>query len=306
MMDKCSRFNLATIIVNYKSEERTIKYINEELLAKCTIPQIIVIVNNEATEESSSLLCSSLKAYLIRDIRASIYESKIYVIHNTENSGFAKGNNIGVDFISEHFNIKYLLFSNNDIRFIDSNVIEVLIEKLESLPDVGVIGPKVVGLDGKDQNPYVYTPFWNEILNRSWGRFIPGWKVIDLDREKAKDGYYYRLMGSFFIIPIKDYLDCGMMDSNTFLYSEEEILAERMININKRCYYLSSVKILHEHGFTTSKHLNQSDLIGLESKLYYFKRYKRTSNLSLFIGYNIVKSYLFLRRIFRTKLMIRK
>lgn len=306
MMDKCSKFSLATIIVNYKSEERTIIYINEELLAKCTIPQIIVIVNNEATEESSNLLCSSLNACLIKDIRASICESKIYVIHNTENSGFAKGNNLGVDFISEHFKVKNLLFSNNDIRFLDSNVVETLIDKLNTLPDVGIIGPKVIGLDGKNQNPYVYTPFWNEILNRSWGRFIPGWKVIDLDREKAKDGYYYRLMGSFFIIPIKDYLDCGMMDSNTFLYSEEEILAERMININKRCYYLSSVKILHEHGFTTSKYLNHSDLIGLKSKLYYFKKYKKISYLSLFIGYNIVKLYLFFRSIFRAKFISKK
>lgn len=290
-------FTLASIIVNYKSEERTIKYIQEELLPKNSIPQVIIIVNNGATTQSSNTLSCSLKAPIVADISTAIEESSIYIIHNVENSGFAKGNNLGVNFITSHFKVDYLLFSNNDIRFIDSNIIETLIHKLKNLPDVGIIGPKVIGLDGKNQNPYIYTPFWNEMLNRSWGRFIPGWKLIDLDRENATEGYYYRLMGSFFICPIDDFIRCGMMDNNTFLYSEEEILAERMIKIKKKCYYLPTIKILHEHGFTTSKFLIKSDLIGLKSKLYYFKKYKGVSYLKLSIGYNVVKLYLFTKNI---------
>lgn len=292
-------YTLATIIVNYKSEERTIKYVQEELCSKNSIPQIIIIVNNGATALSSNNLSQSLNATIVNDITTTINEASIYIIHNEENSGFAKGNNLGVDFIIRHFNVDYLLFSNNDIHFIDSNVIEVLIEKLKSLPDVGIIGPRVIGLDGKNQNPYIYTPFWNEILNRSWGRFIPGWKLIDIDRENATEGYYYRLMGSFFICPIDDFIKCGMMDNNTFLYSEEEILAERMIKIKKKCYYLPTIKILHEHGFTTSKFLIKSDLIGLKSKLYYFNKYKGVSYLKLYIGYNVVKLYLFAKNIIR-------
>ena len=290
---------LATIIVNYKSEHRTITYVKEELLLKCTVPQIIVIVNNGATEESSNILCNSLNAVLINDIKASIFESKIYVIHNNENTGFAKGNNLGVDFISEHFNVKYLLFSNNDIRFIDSNVVEVLIEKLESLPDVGVIGPKVVGLDGNDQNPYVFKSFWNEILWMSWGRFIPFWHLKKFDRTKAQEGYYYRLMGSFFIVPYVSYIRCGKMDPNTFLYAEEVILAERMLKIGMKNYYLPEVSVLHEHGQTTTKYLRKGNNILLDSILYYFKEYKNISVINLFIGKILVQTYSTVQFFFR-------
>lgn len=290
---------LATIIINYKSEERTINYIKKELQPKCSIPQLIIIVNNEATASSSNRLTKSLNAPIVKDITATINESSIYIIHNTENSGFARGNNLGVDFISKHFEVDYLLFSNNDIRFIDSNVIEVLIEKLKSLPDVGVIGPKVIGLDGKDQNPYLYSPFWNEILWMSWGRFLPHWNFKEFNRTKASEGYYYRLMGSFFIIPLYDYLQCGGMDPHTFLYAEEIILAERMLNIGKKNYYVPSVKILHEHGQTTSKYLNKGNEILLESILYYFKTYKHISNIKIILGKRLVQLYCFLQRIYQ-------
>jgi GT2 family glycosyltransferase len=292
-------FTLASIIVNYKSEERTITYVKEELQPKCRIPQLIIIVNNEATEESSKKLSESLQAPIVRDIVASSTDSDIYIIHNPKNSGFAKGNNLGVDFISKHFEVEYLLFSNNDIRIIDSNVIEVLIEKLKSLPDVGVIGPKVIGLDGKNQNPYIYTPFWNEILWMSWGRYLPHWNFKEFDREKASEGYYYRLMGSFFVIPLHDYLQCGGMDPHTFLYAEEIILAERMLNIGKKNYYVPSVKILHEHGQTTSKYLNKGNEILLESILYYFKTYKHISNIKIILGKRLVQLYCFLQRIYQ-------
>lgn len=292
-------YTLATIIVNYKSEERTINYVQEELSPKNSIPQVIIIVNNGATSSSSKRLSSALNAPIVNNITATINEASIYIIHNTENSGFAKGNNLGVDFISKHFEIDFLLFSNNDIRFIDSNVIEVLIEKLKILPDVGVIGPKVIGLDGKDQNPYTYTSFWNEILWMSWGRYLPHWNFKEFDREKASEGYYYRLMGSFFIIPLQDYLQCGGMDPHTFLYAEEIILAERMLTIGKKNYYVPSVKILHEHGQTISKYLNKGNEILLESILYYFKTYKHTSNFKIILGRRLVQLYWFFQIIYR-------
>lgn len=295
------KYVLASIIVNFKSEERTVSYINEELYLKCTIPQIIVIVNNGATEESTKKLQNSLNANIIHNITEpiKIHKKKIYIIHNPENSGFAKGNNLGVDFISQHFEVEYLLFTNNDIRFIDSNVIEILIEKLKCHPDVGIIGPKVIGLDGQDQNPYLYTPFWHEILWMSWERFLPLKKKKLFDRAHAKEGYYYRLMGSFFIIPYTSFIECGKMDPHTFLYAEEVILAERMLNIGKKNYYVPSVQILHEHGQTTSKYLKKGNEVLLNSILYYFQKYKKVNKFNIMLGRIIVRIYWTIQYLYR-------
>lgn len=279
-------FNLASIIVNYKSEERTIKYIKEELQSKCNLSQVIIIVNNGATEESTKKLCNNLHAYRVNDITCHIPFSTIYVIHNINNSGFARGNNLGVDFVSEHFNVKYILFSNNDIRFIVPNVIELLIDKLKSHPDVGVIGPKVIGLDGNCQSPNEYVPFWTEMVGQYWERFIPFYHIKHFNQNNATEGYYYRIMGSFFIVRYNDFIKCGKFDSNTFLYGEEAILSERMNTIGKRNYYLPTVAVLHEHGCTTTKHLNQvkGNFLMFDSLSYYYQSYKGIRKISILLA----------------------
>lgn len=280
------KFTLATIIVNYKSEERTITYVKEELLSKCSIPQLIIIVNNKATGESSEKISNALDAPIIKNITECTIHSNIYIIHNLENSGFAKGNNLGVDFIKHHFSVEYLLFTNNDIRFIDSNVIDVLIDKLKMLPDVGVIGPKVVGLDGNCQSPNDYVPFWTEMVGQYWERFIPFYHIKHFDQNKAKEGFYYRLMGSFLVVKYKEFVRCGKFDPNTFLFGEEVILSERMNAIGMKCYYIPSVSILHEHGVTVEKHLNQvrGNFMMYESLSYYYLKYRGVNRFSIFIA----------------------
>jgi GT2 family glycosyltransferase len=67
--------------------------------------------------------------------------------------------------------------SNTDITFKDKNVVDVLIQKLKTLPDnVAVIGPRVVGLDGKDQSPHSKIPF---------KRFF-AWRLFSFLRGKFK------------------------------------------------------------------------------------------------------------------------
>lgn len=295
-------FNLASIIVNYKSEERTIKYIKEELQSKCNLSQVIIIVNNGATEESTKKLCNNLHAYRVNDITCHIPFSTIYVIHNINNSGFARGNNLGVDFVSEHFNVKYILFSNNDIRFIVLNVIELLIDKLKSHPDVGVIGPKVIGLDGNCQSPNEYVPFWTEMVGQYWERFIPFYHIKHFNQNNATEGYYYRIMGSFFIVRYNDFIKCGKFDSNTFLYGEEAILSERMNTIGKRNYYLPTVAVLHEHGTTTTKYLKQikGNFIAFNSLSYYYQHYKGISEPAILLAKISMYIYSYLQYFFRT------
>ncbi len=248
-MRELQKISIAMILINYKSEERSIKCIKEELV-ECTLPYRIVIVNNAATEASNEMMARELGGVVIHDVTQTIEtERHIFIISSGENLGFARGNNLGVEFITNHFDVDYLLFSNNDIALRSERAIESLIEKLSTLPDVGVIGPKVVGVDGGYQSPCLYMPFWTEMVLLQWRRFIPFYRYKDLDRSRAKEGYYYRVMGSFFVSKREDYIACGGMDPHTFLYGEEVILAERMLRIGKRNYYYPSVEILHEHGY---------------------------------------------------------
>lgn len=290
-----NHYPLATIIVSYKSEERTAKYINQEL-SKCSLPQIVVVVNNQSTEDSSARIAKIISGVVVRNIQEKVPENcKKFVLDNKENSGYAQGNNLGVKFIEKHFDVEYLLFSNDDILFKDHNVIERLIQKMELCPEVGLMGPKIIGLDGNFQNPYDFVPFWQEVLT-IWQRFIPFYNPKQLNKDEAKEGYYYRVMGSFFIARNTDFIQCGMMDPHTFLFYEESILAERMEKIHKKVYYLPSVCVIHAHGGTInalkSSHI---DKFNFDSLTYYYKTYRHISSSSIFFAKILYDFYYLLK-----------
>ena len=266
---------------------------------------MIVIVNNEATDVTDEILISNLHAVLVNDTNLDPQTSNCYVISQPENLGFAKGNNLGAEFLLKHFDITHFLISNNDIRFINDDVVERLIEKLETLTDIGLIGCKVVGLDGANQSPEPYFTFWSRYIWMYWlTPFLTSTKktkIFQLDySQKALEGEHYKIMGSFFIINALDFKNCGMMDPNTFLYAEEMILSDRLKKINKKTYYYPAVAVLHEHGKTINQYFKiaKSMKLQFESEVYYYRTYHGVSLLSIYIGKISLNVYIRLKMMF--------
>lgn len=281
---------LAIIVINYKMEELTISFIQNEL-AKVTYPHITVVVNNSATDTSNTILCNGLGATLVTTWDSiEDNNNNIYILSSQENLGFAKANNLGVEFCRNIFNPQYFLFTNNDVQFKDENVVELLINKLQSTPDAGVIGPHIVGLDGKEQSPHPYMTFWDRMIWMYWSTFFYSKEKknrrFQLDYpQKAQEGFHYYVMGSFFMVRAKDFFHCGMMDSNTFMYAEELILSERMKAIGKGVYYYPKATVIHAHGATTGKHAqNKSREWQFESLMYYYITYHHINSLMLQLG----------------------
>jgi len=299
---------LGVIIVNYKNEDKTIEYVKEELI-KIQTQNIIVVVNNSATDESDANLKTALSAELVHDIgKIEDKNQRCFIVSHSDNLGFAKGNNLGAEFLLKHFTIRYFLFSNNDIRFIDTNAVEALIEKADALPNVGVIGPNIIGVDGRKQSPDPYYSFWARYFWMYWlTPFMPKSvknKLFKLNyTQQAQEGIHYRVMGSFFLVKAVDFVACGMMDPNTFLFSEEMILAERMTAINRAVYFYPAVTILHEHNQTISKFIadKKKFMLRFESECYYYRTYRNVSLLSTYIGKLSFQFYLSLGKFERKK-----
>ena len=103
---------LSIIIVNYKNEERTIRYVQEELV-KITIPHLIIVVNNQASKESNATLATGLHAELITNISIPPNLNKCcYILSHPDNLGFAKGNNFGVELCQLYFQPSLLHLSH--------------------------------------------------------------------------------------------------------------------------------------------------------------------------------------------------
>ena len=276
---------LGVVIVNYLQDSLTARFVREEL-SKIGIPHVAVIVNNGASGESSSALET---------------ETGVKVIA-APNGGFAKGNNIGARYLRENCDPEYILFVNNDVTFGEGDVVGELTAKLAATPSAALIGPEVVGLDGRRQGPEPYMGPWKKyvlmylstpFLSKARKRIL---FFLDYP-EKAQEGPHFKLTGCFLLVRSSDFYRVGMFDENTFLYAEENILSDRFASTGKCFYYYPSVRVVHEHGKTTSKAFSRRKraMLQFDSMAYYYSAYRGYSRLTLGVIRIIFKCILFLK-----------
>ena len=269
---------IGIIVVSYHNPDMTIRYVTKEL-PKLMTPYTLVVVNVAATQEDSIQLAEACGlCFVDEDGSRTFPDTQGLLIWDKENLGYAKGNNKGAKILIDNFKVDYLLFSNNDIEIIDKDCLSVMIEKMEQNKDIGAIGPRIIGLDGKDQLPHDYPiSIYRQI----------GWMLFPFLRRKETNGtsilkqdkpephFTYWVQGSFLMMRTIDFLNVEMFDSNTFLYAEEPIMAERLKKTGKRMYFDSSVKVLHYEGGTIVKQKGSrwSQLMVMESNCYYYRKY---------------------------------
>ena len=293
----------AVIIVNYHNQPLTIHFVKNEL-GKVSEELSVVIVNNDATRQSDGELVTALNAELVNNEAFRTSASDIYVISSPENLGFAKANNLAVDFINRYLKIDYLLFSNNDIVIQKSNIIRQLIKQLDADNRIGMIGPQIVGVKGEKQSPFPYQSFWDRYVRMYlYTPFMTKEKKAERFalnyQENAREGFHYRIMGSFFMMRHDDYKAIGGMDPSTFLYAEEMILSERLKQINKGVYYYPRTIVQHIHGATTKQSMTHRtiSLEIMKSECYYYYQYMHVPKWELFIGCRLYKCMQFLKYI---------
>ena len=119
--------------------------------------------------------------------------------------------------------------------------------------------------------------------------------------ETAKEGFHYKVMGSFMFMKSEIFFKCGMMDKSTFLYFEENILAERLKRIGKGVYYYPGVEVVHAHSQTIGKYTSfkrQRNYM-FKSGAYYFKTYRNTSSALILLAWLLKEISLIIGKIRR-------
>ncbi|MCD7929408.1 MAG: glycosyltransferase [Clostridiales bacterium] len=105
----------------------------------------IIIVDNNSPNKSGMIIAEKYRN-----------DKKIHILINKENLGFAKGNNIGIDY-ARKLNSKYICCLNNDILLEQKNFYQTLNNEFIK-SHVAAIGPKVILKDNsvQDFNMFFY------------------------------------------------------------------------------------------------------------------------------------------------------
>lgn len=270
---------IGIVIVAYHNASMTKRFINNEL-SKLSTSFYVIVVNNAATREDSLELAQQCNLIFINDdINDNIPNGERFLIWSPDNLGYAKGNNKGVTFLNRIGGFTHFLFSNDDITINDKNIINELANKIDENNKIGAAGPRIINLEGIDQNPKdQYISLYREI----------GWIILAPFRKSKKkreaiannaaltSRITYWTSGAFMLVNANAFNQVGGFDPYTFLYYEECILAERLLKISLHFYYDATVSVIHFEGGSTTKN-RKNQLIGIDSKIHYYRTYKKVN-----------------------------
>ena len=219
--------------------------------------EIIVVDNNSTDDTVKKVLSIKYKV------------SSIKLILNKENTGFAKGINIG----AKEARGEYLLFINPDTEW-KSGSIENFVSMFESDSNVGVIGGKILAKNGETE--------------KSAGRFLKTTEVflmtLGLDEAlgvrfspNKKQGVDF-LSGGFMAVRKDLFEKLSGFDENLFMYVEDMEFCFRVQKTGMKILFEPFVQIIHEsHGSSSRSFAIQNIYKGL---LYFHKKHGTSMSYS--------------------------
>jgi len=163
------------------------------------------------------------------------YKEKVRIVENGGNLGYAKGNNLA----SKKANGEFLVFLNPDAKFIDGNLFDVI--SLFDDEDIGIIGGKIISLDGKKElscgkfyNPLNILLLALGLEERLGVRFAPN--------KKQKVDF---VSGGFLFIRKKLFERLNGFDENYFMYVEDSDLCYQAKKRGFKVLYSNKATVQH-------------------------------------------------------------
>lgn len=288
----------ALIVLNYNDYVTTQKLL-ENVKGINRINKIIV-VDNFSTDQSFN----ELQKYK---------SDKIDVIKTEKNGGYAYGNNYGIQYAVKHYSPEYLFIANPDIE-LNNQIIQGILDfyrrKKENNEKTGIVTGKMITTSDINIQSAWRLPEYADCI---WENLLVLRKILHIRGNAYAENYFDReisnvdvINGSFFSIQSKTFFDVGMLDEETFLYGEENILAFKLKAKGYKNYVLNRYEYLHHHSVSISKSIKSVGKkldLAYESRVLYLEKYLKIGRVKKFfhkITYKIGKmNYLLLKNILK-------
>ena len=232
---------LSVIILNYN-----VRYFLEQCVASVqealsNIDGEIIVVDNNSSDDSCEMMKSRFP--------------NVKLIENTTNSGFPKGNNIGV----AQAKGDYICILNPDTVVAEDTFTKIL-AFAEKQKNIGIVGCKLIDGTGNflpESKRGVPTPF--VAFTKIFGLYKLFPKTTLFNRYYAQHlsenetGKVDILVGAFMIMKRVLYLEIGGFDENCFMYSDDIDLSYMVLKKGKSNYYYHETYVIHYKGESTVK-----------------------------------------------------
>lgn len=254
------------IIVNYNDYSSTKKLIDNIKSYSCI--DLILVVDNKSTDDS------------VRKLKR-LSTNNLDIVCCDVNKGYSNAINMGCKYLIDKFSKCNIIVSNADIIINSETDLERLLKLLEKKEN-GVVSPTIFERGNLNRGWKMVSPLVESLLNLP---FIHRWF-----RKKFvyyNESYYSKDLsvvdiasGCFFLIKSDTLEKINYLDDNVFLYYEENILAKKIKEINKKIIVDNKTTIIHNHSITIDKNVNKIKKFKIQKKSqYYFEKEYNKANL---------------------------
>lgn len=271
--------DLSIIILNYNTSDwlenalRSIERFNGKDINVETI-----VVDNASSDDSVDMVKNKFP--------------KVNLIQSSENGGFAKGNNLGI----QEAQGRYVMLLNSDAEFTNETQLKNMIEFLDRHPEVGVLSPKLVLPDGAidlashrgEPTPWAAFTYFSKLEQAFpnsplFGQYHQTWKNFDKIHEIDA------CSGAAMIVNKEAMEKVGLLDEQFFMYAEDLDWCRRFREAGYSVMYFPESTVLH-HKYKSGLKNTSKDTVKKTShhffetmKQYYTKHYGIGSPLKRFL-----------------------
>ena len=264
--------DLSVIIVNYNVRQFVLQTLHSVYQSQLDgLSMEVIVVDNNSGDGS------------VEAIRKNF--PKVQVIANSDNPGFSKANNQGI----EISNGEFVLLLNPD-TVVEEKTLAMSVAKMKAELDIGALGVKMIDGTGAflPESKRSFPTPWNSLTKLlglstlfSGSRMMGGYNLTYLDENKIHD--IDVLCGAFMLMRKSALYKSGNLDEDFFMYGEDIDLSYRIKKAGFRILYYPETQIIHYKGESTKKSSVNYVRIFYNAMIIYVKKHYKGGVASLFV-----------------------
>jgi GT2 family glycosyltransferase len=271
---------LSIIILNYNVRYFLELCVSSVVKAIENLNAEIIVVDNNSSDDS----CAMMKTRF----------PNIKLIENKENSGFPKGNNIGVAQAKGN----YICILNPD-TVVAEDSFEKVLAFAKNQENLGIIGCKLV--DGRGH----FLPECKRGTPTPWVSFTKIFALHRLFPAKRVGSFLFQkyyaehitqdqtgkvdiLVGAFMIMKRDLYNEVGGFDEKCFMYSDDIDLSYMVLQKGKSNFYFHETSVIHYKGESTIKNKVYLKRFQEGMNFFYEKHFKTSLFFTIFMKFGIL------------------
>ncbi|MCE5213362.1 MAG: glycosyltransferase family 2 protein [Methanobacterium sp.] len=200
--------------------------------------------------------------------------ANLILIKNDANYGFAKGNNIAIDYTLKNHHPDYILLLNND-TVVDPDFLTKLVQKAEADARIGIIGPLIYYYDWEGRTDVVANLGGKVNLSKYPGYY----DLMETNNLKDFSGDMIEcdwVSGAAMLLKVKE-LPLKFLDEELFFGCEDIDLALNLKKYDYKSVIVLNSHIWHKEGVSRKKRSSEGvkrALMEIKSNLTFIKAHK--------------------------------